>query len=138
MSDKAIMDRWDDPNAPDAAERRLIYAIASAARINEFKPNLFYDSVTRLVLEYDRFRHDQIKQLIDTAIERANVTPAPPFILAKNSEELAGMIKNSRLDTEPPKVKRLFAVTGWDYKWIFELERGPFRFIIRRELKRWL
>ena len=51
--------------------------------------------------------------------------------------------EKSRLgaEPEPPKVKRLFAVTGWEYKWIFELERGPFRsgrFIIRRELKRWL
>lgn len=38
-------------------------------------------------------------------------------------------------------MRRLFAITGWRYKWIFEYERGPFRsgaFQIRRELKRWL
>ena len=102
MTEKPIMDRWDDPNAPDAAERQLIYAIANAARINEFKPNLFYDSVTRLVLEYDRFRHDQVRQLTEMAIERANVTISPPFILAKNSEELAGLIKKSELEAAPP------------------------------------
>ena len=38
-------------------------------------------------------------------------------------------------------MKRLFAITGWEYKWIFEYERGPFRSFrlqVRRELKRWL
>jgi len=39
------------------------------------------------------------------------------------------------------RYKRLFAVTGWKYKWIFEVKRGAFRsfhFQVRRELRRWL
>ena len=39
------------------------------------------------------------------------------------------------------KTVRLFSITGWRHKWIWEIERGPFRsfrLTLRRELRRWI
>lgn len=67
--------------------------------------------------------------------------------LAKCYRESAPIIRaqaDHLLNTEVPtalKRIRLFSFNGWEYKWIFEIERGAFRsgfFAIRRELRRWL
>ena len=92
MSDKAIMDRWDDPNAPDATERRLIYAIVAEARTHEFNPSLLYDAVTRLVLEYDKFRHNQIRQLTEMAIEQVSYETAIKPLSQDQQVKLKGNI----------------------------------------------